>query len=50
MTTHANLPGAGSSTDRWENEGGPTRSAEMASRDDLRSEPNTRDLCVGASH
>lgn len=38
MTTHITLPGSGGSTDRWENEGGPTRSTEMASRDDLQAE------------
>ena len=38
MTTQTTLPGSHSSTDRWENEGGPASSPEMASRDDLQSE------------
>ena len=33
-----NLPASESSTARWENEGGPMRSPEMESRDDLGSE------------
>ena len=38
MTTSTTLPASEASTDRWENEGGPTRSPEMQSRDDLQSE------------
>jgi hypothetical protein len=38
MSTHGDLPGSSGSTDRWENEGGPSRSNEMASRDDLESQ------------
>jgi len=38
MTTTTTLPASAGSTDRWENEGGPTRSPEMESRDDLQSE------------
>lgn len=38
MTAHTNHPASEASTDRWENEGGPTRSPEMESRDDLQSE------------
>jgi len=36
MTT--TVPASEGSTNRWENEGGPARSAEMQSRDDLQSE------------
>lgn len=32
------VPASGGSTSRWENEGGPARSPEMQSRDDLQSE------------
>jgi hypothetical protein len=38
MTTYTTPPGSEGSTDRWENEGGPTRSPEMPSRDGLQSE------------
>jgi hypothetical protein len=38
MSTSTTLPASEGSTDRWENEGGPTRSPEMPSRDDLQSE------------
>ena len=38
MTASITLPASEASTDRWENEGGPTRSPEMQSRDDLQSE------------
>ena len=38
MATHTTPPDTGGSTDRWENEGGPPRSPDMASRDDLQSE------------
>lgn len=37
MTMHR-PPTSKGSTDRWENEGGPTRSSEMSTRHDLRSE------------
>ena len=37
MTSTA-LPTSMVSADRWENEGGPTRSPEMQSRDDLQAE------------
>lgn len=37
MTMHK-PPASERSTDRWENEGGPTRSSGMLKRDDLRSE------------
>ena len=37
MTMHR-PPTSEGSTDRWENEGGPMRSSEMSTRDDLRSE------------
>ena len=37
MTMHR-PPTSKGSTDRWENKGGPTRSSEMSTRDDLRSE------------
>jgi len=32
------IPASGGLTSRWENEGGPARSPEMQSRDDLQSE------------
>jgi hypothetical protein len=32
------VPASEGSTNRWENEGGPARSPEMQSRDDLQSE------------
>jgi hypothetical protein len=38
MSTFITLPASECSTDRWENEGGPTRSPEMPSRDGLQSE------------
>jgi hypothetical protein len=38
MTTSTALPASVGSADRWENEGGPTRSPEMQSRDDLQAE------------
>jgi hypothetical protein len=38
MTASTTLPASEASTDRWENEGGPVRSPEMQSRDDLRCE------------
>ena len=38
MTTSTALPTSIGSADRWENEGGPTRSPEMQSRDDLQAE------------
>jgi hypothetical protein len=38
MTTSTTLPASKASTDRWENEGGPTHSPEMQSREDLQSE------------
>jgi hypothetical protein len=38
MTTPTALPTSAGSADRWENEGGPTRSPEMQSRDDLQAE------------
>ena len=38
MSSYATNPASERSTDRWENEGGPTPSAEMQSRDDLQSE------------
>jgi hypothetical protein len=38
MTTSTTLPTSERSTDRWENEGGPTRSPVMQSRDDLNAE------------
>ena len=38
MTTSTTLPASEASTDRWENEGGPTRSPETQSREDLHSE------------
>jgi hypothetical protein len=38
MTTHTTIPSSEGSTDRWENEGGPTRSPEIPARDDLQSE------------
>jgi len=37
MSSYAN-PASERSTERWENEGGPTPSVEMQSRDDLQSE------------
>jgi len=36
--TSTALPISMVSVDRWENEGGPTRSPEMQSRDDLQAE------------
>ena len=38
MTTPTALRTPIGSADRWENEGGPTRSPEMQSRDDLQAE------------
>jgi hypothetical protein len=38
MPTSTALPASVASADRWENEGGPTRSPEMLSRDDLQAE------------
>lgn len=38
MTTFPTVPASGGSNDRWENEGGPARSPEMQSRDDLQAE------------
>jgi hypothetical protein len=38
MTTSTTLPTCERSTDRWENEGGPTRSPEIQSDDDVQSE------------
>jgi len=38
MTTSTTLPTSERSTDRWENEGGPTRSPEIQSSDDVQSE------------
>jgi len=38
MTASTTVPGSEGSADRWENEGGPVRSPEMQSRDDLQSE------------
>ena len=38
MTTSTTLPASEASTDRWENEGGPMRSPERQSRDDLNVE------------
>ena len=38
MTTPTAFPTSTGSADRWENEGGPTRSPEMQSRDDLQAE------------
>jgi len=38
MTTSTFLPISMGSADRWENEGGPTRSLEMQSRDHLQAE------------
>lgn len=37
MTMHK-PPASEGSTERWENEGGPTRSSQMLTRDDPRSE------------
>ena len=38
MTASTFLPVSMGSADRWENEGGPTRSPEMQSRDDIKAE------------
>ena len=38
MTTSTALPTSIGSADRWENEGGPTRSPEMQSRDDQQAQ------------
>jgi hypothetical protein len=38
MTIQTTLPAAHGSTDRWENEGGPAHSPEMATRKDPQSE------------
>ena len=38
MITSTALPTSRDSADRWENEGGPTSSSEMQSRDDLQAE------------
>ena len=38
MSSSGTSPASERSTDRWENEGGPTASPEMQSRDDLQSE------------
>lgn len=38
MTNSTALPTSMGSADRWENEGGPPRSPEMQSRDDLQAE------------
>lgn len=38
MTISIALPTSMGSADRWENEGGPTRSPEIQSRDDLQAE------------
>jgi len=38
VTASTSHPTSMRSADRWENEGGPTRSPEMQSRDDLQAE------------
>jgi len=38
MTSSTALPTSTGSADRWENEGGPMRSPEMQSRDDLNAD------------
>jgi hypothetical protein len=38
MTTSTALPTSVGSANRWENEGGPTRSPQMQSRDGLQAE------------
>ena len=38
MTNPTARPTSKGSADRWENEGGPTRSPEMQSRDDLQAD------------